>query len=152
MCLAFSVAVTRGVPLGSPSVADDPTLEKALDWLRTHFDAAANTGAALAFGSKKKKRSDAFWRHYWLWSVERVAAAAGQERLGRHDWYGAGSRVLLARQQDDGQWRDPERELLATCFALLFFRRSTQITITPRDRVTPTVTPSERSAPAELAD
>ena len=42
--------------------------------------------AAAAFGSKKKKRSDATWRHYWLWSLERACSSAGVERLGEHDW------------------------------------------------------------------
>ena len=144
MCLAFAAAVEREVPVGSSSVADEDALQKALAWLAKEFDAEANTGAARAFGTKKKRRSDATWRHYWLWSAERAAAAAGQARFGAHDWYGKGCRVLLERQKKKGQWRDPEREILATCFALLFFRRSTHRAITPRDAVRPAVTPSQK--------
>ena len=148
MCLGLSPARDTG-PDRVEAPADDgdgetadPARRHALEWLARHFDPEANTGAARAFGSKAGRRSDAFWRHYWLWSVERAAAACGVERLGEHDWYAAGCRVLLDRQHDDGQWRDPEREILATCFALLFFRRSTERVITPRDRRSGPVTPS----------
>jgi len=149
MCLAFANSFERGATMGVVVTQDDVALRKTLEWLAEHFDEKSNFGAGRSFGgsnrdTKKKKRSDAFWRHYWLWSAERAAAAAGQTRFGEHDWYGAGCRILLERQKKDGQWRDPEREILATCFALLFFRRSTHIAITPSDRVRPAVTPSSK--------
>jgi hypothetical protein len=141
MSLALAASVAADEPLGGEAAQADPSARRALEWLAEHFDAEKNSGAARAFGGKKGKRSDAFWRHYWLWSMERAAAASSVDRLGKHDWYGAGCRVLLDRQLDDGQWRDPEREILATCFALLFFRRSTHQAITPRDRPAPAITP-----------
>ncbi len=141
MCLAFAVAVARDEPAGRASHAEVREVRRTLEWLELDFDPGRNVGAAKAFGSKKKKRSDAFWRHYWLWSLERAASATGLETLDGRDWYGAGARLLLERQKKDGQWRDPERELVATCFALLFFRRSTLQAITPRDRVEPAITP-----------
>ncbi|MHC4493978.1 MAG: hypothetical protein ACYTDU_20470, partial [Planctomycetota bacterium] len=95
------------------------------------------------FGKKKGKRSDSFWRHYWLWSVERAGAACGVRRFGVHDWYAEGARHLLEKQRDDGSWRDPERALLATAFALLFFGRSTRLVLTPRPGDV-TVTPGGR--------
>ncbi len=106
--------------------------ERALAWLGRDFDPGKNRGAAAAFGKKKGKRSDAFWRHYWLWSIERAGAACGARQFGKHDWYAEGARFLLGRQKEDGSWRDPERPLLATAFALLFFGRSTQVVLTPR--------------------
>jgi hypothetical protein len=109
-----------------------PETERALAWLGRGFDAGKNRGAAKAFGKKTGKRSDAFWRHYWLWSIERAGAACGVRRFGAHDWYAEGARYLLAKQRDDGSWRDPERPLLATAFALLFFGRSTRVVLTPR--------------------
>jgi hypothetical protein len=117
--------------------------ERALVWLGRDFDPAQNRGAAAAFGKKKGKRSDAFWRHYWLWSVERAGAACGVRRFGTHDWYAEGARYLLSRQRDDGSWRDPERPLHATAFALLFFGRSTRLVLTPRPGDV-TVTPGGR--------
>jgi hypothetical protein len=120
-----------------------PETERALAWLGRGFDPAKNRGAGAAFGKKKGKRSDAFWRHYWLWSVERAAAACGVRRLGAHDWYAEGARYLISKQRDDGSWRDPERSLLATAFALLFFGRSTRIVLTPRPGDV-TLTPGSR--------
>jgi hypothetical protein len=120
-----------------------PETERALAWLGRDFDPARNRNAAAAFGKKKGKRSDAFWRHYWLWSVERAGAACGVRRFGVHDWYAEGARHLLAKQRDDGSWRDPERPLLATAFALLFFGRSTRVVLTPRPGDV-TITPGSR--------
>jgi len=111
---------------------DAPEVRRALDWLGEGFDPAKNLHAARAFGRKKGRRGDSFWRHYWLWSVERAGAATGAKRFGAHDWYAEGARYLLETQRDDGSWRDPERPLLATSFALLFFTRSTKRSLTPR--------------------
>jgi len=134
MAMALGRAAATGVRFADPALADAPPVARALAWLAAEFDPAANRGAADAFGSRKGKRSDAFWRHYWLWSLERACAAAGVEKLGQHDWYGEGARFLVSTQGDDGSWRDPERELQATCFALLFLQRSTRAVLTPPER------------------
>lgn len=141
MCLALCHAAERGVAAGHPALREIPSVERALEWLGRKFDPARNTGIADAFGGKKGRRSDATWRHYWLWSAERACAAADAERLGEHDWYAAGARHLLDRQQEDGSWRDPEEDLQATCFALLFFARSTRTVLTPKDPPAPVITP-----------
>ncbi len=144
MGLALAAAAAADEAPGGEAARSDASVTRALTWLAANFDAETNTGAAAAFGSRRGggRRSDAFWRHYWLWSIERAAAVTSATRIGVHDWYGAGCRVLLARQQDDGRWRDPERAVLATCFALLFFRKSTHQAITPRDRRRGPTTPS----------
>ena len=134
MALAYGAALEADEPFGSASLAKRTEVRRALDWIASDFAPDRNRDAGRAFGSKKKKRSDATWRHYWLWSLERACAAAGVERLGKHDWYAEGARFLLDSQDDKGSWRDPEKELHATCFALLFFARSGQRVITPRDR------------------
>jgi len=120
---------------------DHVAARRALDWLATEFDPAKNRGAAAAFGKKKGKRGDSFWMHYWLWSLERACAAAGVTRLGEHDWYAKGARLLLDTQQKDGRWRGPERPIQATCFALLFLSRSTTRVLTPRDKDVAATTP-----------
>ncbi|MHC4225048.1 MAG: prenyltransferase/squalene oxidase repeat-containing protein [Planctomycetota bacterium] len=134
MALSLCAAVERKVGFGDAGLGKLPEVQRAVAWLAEEFDPARNRDAGLAFGSKKGKRSDSFWRHYWLWSVERACAATGLQRIGRHDWYGRGAQLLLDRQQKEGFWRDPERPLQATCFALLFLRRSTRTVITPRER------------------
>jgi len=111
---------------------DAPGVAKALAWLAEDFDPTANRDAGRAFGNKRGNRGDTFWKHYWLWSVERACSAAGVDALGAHDWYALGARHLLESQRDDGAWRDPEGELQASCFALLFLTRSTRRALTPR--------------------
>ncbi|HEX5137352.1 MAG TPA: prenyltransferase/squalene oxidase repeat-containing protein, partial [Planctomycetota bacterium] len=105
-------------------------LRRALAWLGRDLDPAKNRGASNAFG-KKGRRGDNFWKHYWLWSLERACAAAGVKDVGGADWYALGAEHLLGKQREDGAWRDPEQPLQATCFALLFLRRATARSLTP---------------------
>ncbi len=132
MMLVFCLAAERGVLVTHPGLNEAPEVNRALQWLANDFDPARNSGAAAAFGRKKGKRSDNFWKHYWLWSLERACSVAGVERLGDHDWYAEGARHLLDTQHKGGGWRNPENMLRGTCFALLFFGRSTKRVITPR--------------------
>ena len=119
-------------PPGDARLAAVPEIKKALGWLEKQFDPGRNAGAAEAFGAKKGRRSDDFWRHYWLWSLERACECAAAKKLGDRDWYGEGARFLLGRQRDDGSWVGPERGVLATSFALLFLGRGTLRVVTPR--------------------
>jgi hypothetical protein len=113
-----------------------PEAKRAFAWLARGFDPAANRGAGGAFGKAKGRRGENFWKHYWLWSLERACGAAGLADLQGQDWYALGARHLLDRQQPDGCWRDPERQLVATCFALLFLRRATARSLTPTPATT----------------
>ena len=62
---------------------------------------------------------------YYLWSLERVCVALGLRLIDGFDWYGAGARVLLASQRDDGSWPDQRwGSLPNTCLALLFLRKA----------------------------
>jgi len=106
--------------------------DRAFAWLGTDFAPEDNRDAGRAFGRKKGKRGDQFWRHYWLWSLERACSCAGRQKVGDHDWYTEGARYLVKTQDEDGYWRDPEQKLLATSFALLFFARSAKRCLTPR--------------------
>lgn len=113
---------------GDPKRAE---LRRAFAWLARDFDPANNRGAAGAFGKGKGRRGDNFWKHYWLWSLERACGAAGVKDLDGQDWYALGARHLLDKQKEDGGWRDPERPIQATCFALLFLQRATVRALTP---------------------
>lgn len=129
----MTLALAAGDPApGDARLAAVPEIRRGLGWLAERFDPARNAGAAEAFGSKKGRRSDDFWRHYWLWSLERACECAGAQKLGERDWYVAGARFLLERQKDDGSWVGPERSVLATSFALLFLGRVTLRVVTPR--------------------
>ncbi len=131
MALRLCLAALKRTRVTDPKLDDAKEVRKALDWMGERFDPGKNVGAAAAFGSKKGRRGDSFWRHYWLWSVERACSVTGVAKLGDHDWYASGAHWLLDKQHKGGEWRDPETGLRATCFALLFFRRSTRRVITP---------------------
>jgi hypothetical protein len=139
---AMSVALCLGTPpAGGAKRAEDAGVTRAVAWLGERFEPGSNTGAADAFGGRKGRRGDEFWRHYWLWSVERACSVAGAERLGRHEWYQEGARHLIGAQRDDGSWLGPERDVVATCFALLFFARGTLRVVTPSEPPVVVVTP-----------
>jgi hypothetical protein len=65
---------------------------------------------------------------YFLWSVERVAVLYNLARIENKDWYGWGSKELLARQQADGHWQAgayyDNNAIHDTCFALLFLKQA----------------------------
>jgi hypothetical protein len=71
------------------------------------------------------RRIDSSSNTYFLWSLERVCVALGKETLNGFDWYQAGARVLVDRQQRDGSWNYGWwGELPDTALALLFLHRS----------------------------
>jgi len=66
------------------------------------------------------------WYHYYLYSLERAAILDGVKRVGDKNWYREGAAQLLARQKESGSWDDQEKkQILKTCFALLFLKRAT---------------------------
>jgi hypothetical protein len=63
--------------------------------------------------------------YYFLWSLERAAVALGLDTIGKKDWYGWGTEILLANQGPDGLWHGAYDDCGAdTCFALLFLKRA----------------------------
>lgn len=134
---AMAVALCSAVAEpGAPGrVHERSGVREGLGWLARHFEAGANVGAAAAFGPRGGPRGDGFWRHYTLWSVERLGAAADADVLGTgpaaRRWHDEGTHHLLASQRDDGSWVGPERARVATAFALLFLRRASRNVLTP---------------------
>jgi hypothetical protein len=65
---------------------------------------------------------------YFLWSVERVGVLFDRKKIGGKEWYAWGVQMLLANQHADGHWLGQQYEgsvdVLDTCFALLFLKRS----------------------------
>ncbi len=124
-----------------------PEVVKAVEWLAGHLALDRNPEANFRIGAARgqvKEVTDAFWRHYWLWSLERAATLAGSERLGDRDWYAEGARHLLDSQREDGSWVGSEAPFEATSFALLFLTRSTRRAVAtekPILRGTPTEEP-----------
>lgn len=81
------------------------------------------------FSPRASLPGSGFWScfyHYYLYAVERVGVMYGIKRIGGHDWYLEGARVLLDTQEKDGRWVGEEYfEISDTAFALLFLKRGT---------------------------
>jgi uncharacterized protein DUF4159 len=70
---------------------------------------------------------------YYLYSIERVAAASGSKHFGNIDWYDRGVRLLLSDQSDDGSWgrtaivmragQRPRWPIVETSFGVLFLAK-----------------------------
>ncbi len=66
---------------------------------------------------------------YYMYSVERAMDLIGDRLIGGHLWYSEMGQQLLNRQTSEGNWTDQTHEpkdVLATCFALLFLKRATK--------------------------
>ncbi len=147
--LVIAKGGARGLNLADPRVRRGMRLKRAAAWIADHFSVQRNPKANFKLGAgmrgTRKDVKDSFWKHYWLWSLERAATLAGRERFGKHDWYAEGARHLLETQRDDGSWVGSEAPHLATSFALLFLTRSTRrAVLTEKERRKPLTTPSPR--------
>ena len=95
---------------------------------------------------------------YYLYAIERAMDLYGRQLIGKHVWYNEGAKEILARQnpvkvRDPIDKRAPEtdgtywmtgdthepKDVLDTCFALLFLKRATKdmvpggVPVTPAD-------------------
>ena len=107
-------------------LAADERVKKARGWLADHLALDRNPEAKFVLGGGRKIITESFYRHYWLWSLERGAAVAGITKLGERDWFDEGVKHLDATQRDDGSWVGSESPVLATAFAVLFLSRATR--------------------------
>jgi hypothetical protein len=115
---------------------------QALAYLARRFSTEKHPGIESARPARRDPMFVPFKKgtfvYYWLYSVERVGSVLGLTKIGKHDWYRAGAEWLLEQQKEDGSWVNaddtfvaPEPPLPATCFALLFLKRSTRAVVTP---------------------
>jgi hypothetical protein len=117
MSLALELGTSPGYVRSSSSrwttVVSDSAITGGFRFLGKAFDTIADGGAVDAWG-----------RLYFLWSLERVAAVYGLEKIGSREWYPWTAELLVRIQQDDGSWPHEGPGPVATCFALLILRRS----------------------------
>lgn len=141
-------AARARLPAGDPRCREGEEVRKALGWLGENLALDVNPGAVFRLRGLRgqvKEVGDSFWRHYWLWSLERAATLAGADRIGERDWYAEGVRFLAESQRDDGSWVGSEAPFEATAFSLLFLRRATRRAVaTEQARLRGTVTPEPR--------
>ncbi|MAG57802.1 MAG: hypothetical protein CMJ83_16065 [Planctomycetes bacterium] len=69
------------------------------------------------------KPTDARYRYYTLYGIERAMGYSGTDLLGRRDWYREGADWLIANQAHNGSW---ESNRVSTAFALLFLVRKSR--------------------------
>jgi hypothetical protein len=104
-------------------------IRDALAWMQENFAVESNPGMGFAH------------HYYYLYGLERMGILAHTRFVGKHDWYGDGAELLLFEQGPDGSWN--EGDLVDTCFALLFLKRSSFRTANP------SITPSEPNVPSK---
>lgn len=106
-------------PDGTPDCCtqkeDDESIERAIQWMTSHFSVGNNPGVNS-------------WLLYYLYGLERAGRLSGTRFFGKHDWYREGAAFLVARQSvRDGSWRGAgqleSNPVLGTSFVLLFLSK-----------------------------
>ncbi len=90
---------------------------EGLAYLQSHFSPRAS-GPPSGFWST--------FLYYYYYGIERVGVLYGIRKIGGHDWYLEGAKVLLDDQETDGRWEGPAKHRVSdTAFALLFLKKAT---------------------------
>lgn len=97
---ASSDGVRALIQLGAP--VDGARVQAARAWLVERFDPEQNPGE-FPEGAEVRRRSNYY---YYVWSVAHALRAVGETA-----WAGPLAKALLARQQEDGSWRNEYTEL-----------------------------------------
>jgi len=102
----------------------DGAIEKGIKFLDGVFEVGVNQG----------QHEGGSYVYYYLYGIERLGDMTGRKEFNGKDWYVRGAQYLVANQDADGRWNDPTcmipRDVLGTCFALLFLLRATPPTVT----------------------
>lgn len=89
----------------------DDAMRRGLGWIGSNYTVDKN-----ALG----------WHLYYLYGLERAASLSNVEKIGNHDWYVEGYRLLLKNQDANGGWTDIGGGISSSCFAVLFLVRATE--------------------------
>ncbi len=95
------------------------SLEDGIAWLEENWNHRQNP----------RKQQENVYHLYWMYAIERAMDLVGKQKIGSHLWYSEMGQYLLDTQKADGSWdsqstHDP-RDVLDTCFALLFLKKAT---------------------------
>ncbi len=100
------------------------SIERGKKWLDLNFTVKQNPGGSH--------------HYYYLYGVERVGDLTARKEFNSMDWYVRGARLLIPAQAGDGSWTDqgayPPRDVLGSCYALLFLKRATPPVVTTTER------------------
>jgi hypothetical protein len=92
----------------------------AMAWMQRNFDVTSNPGVGAARHG---------WHYYYLYGLERMGILGHLRFVGKADWYQDGAELLMFEQADDGGWMGGD--VVESCFALLFLKRSSFRTANP---------------------
>jgi len=106
----------------------DKDVLEGMAWLAKNFSVTCNPGP---YEHDNNAMNSPHQHRYYLYALERAGMLYGTERIGSHDWYEEGAKVLVESQRGDGAWGNTAD----TCFAILFLRRATQPLVASVDRV-----------------
>ncbi|MHC4818439.1 MAG: prenyltransferase/squalene oxidase repeat-containing protein [Planctomycetota bacterium] len=113
-----------------PSWIDDH-VQDAFEFLGQNLDFTQNKYGP---GKKEGKKDGTGYHYYHLYGIERVGALSGRHEIGGKAWYPRGAQWLVEQQQESGAWHDETcmrpRDVLGTCFALLFLKKATPPAVT----------------------
>jgi hypothetical protein len=87
----------------------DAVTVAGLNWLAVHWSVDLN--------------------YYYLYALERAGMLYGSDKIGEHDWYWEGVKVIVPDQNADGSWGHREKKeenTWDTCFAILFLKKATR--------------------------
>ncbi len=107
----------------SKSWKRDRDVHEGLQWLNKNWSVTYNPGP---YEHANMEENSMHWYHYYMYALERVGMLYGTERIGSHEWYPEGAKVLLDSQDGDGSWGDGGNKVWNTCFAILFLKRATR--------------------------
>ncbi len=88
-------------------------ITRGLEWLGEHWSVSSNP-----------EKTGNGWLLYYLYGMERVGSFLNTHLLAGHDWHSEGSRVVLKRQNANGDWGGNDYD---TCFALMFLTRGSRV-------------------------
>jgi hypothetical protein len=87
-----------------------------LAWLDANWSVTTNVGGHRS-------------TYYYLYGLERVGVLGGIDMIGANAWYVQGAQHLVGAQRPDGHWDSgteiEPRDVLDSCFALLFLKKAT---------------------------
>ena len=103
----------------------EQAIQRGLGWLKENWAVEKNPCEIRAG-----------YHFMYLYGLERVGDLLRVSLIGGHNWYREGGEVLLKRQKSNGRWYKNDthspRDILNTCFALLFLDRATLGAVTPK--------------------
>lgn len=103
----------KGVKLQVSRADLEKSIRGGMGWLSSNY-------------TLDKSKIGQSWHLYYMYGLERAASLGNYEKIGGHDWYTEGYRIILKAQNADGSWTDIGGVTASTCFATLFLMRATE--------------------------